>query len=84
MDSVVSVKRSFETRYRTDGSLYLSAAGRDSVFVCGRDTNSRHYSVTHYNLVTGEERCTVRLDDAPSGMTTVLYDNRLCIAVAYW
>ena len=52
------------------------------MFVCGRNFNSRR-SVTRYNLLTGEERCTVRVDDRHSGMTTVLYDNRSCIAVAY-
>ena len=83
MDSAVSVKRSFKTRYKRDGVFYLSTAGRNSVFVSGMDADSA-YNVTHYNLVTGEERCTVRLDDVPAGMTTVLYDNRWCIAVAHW
>ena len=83
MDGAVSVKRSFKTRYRTHVLLYLSAAGRDSLFVYGKDADSR-LSVTHYNLVTGEERCTVKLNDVPMGMTTVLYDYRSCIALAYW
>ena len=82
MDSAVSVKRSFKTPYRTEVLLSLSAAGRDSVFVNGIP-DSGCYTVTHYNLVTGEERCTVKLNDVPAGIMTVLYDNRSCIALAY-
>ena len=52
------------------------------MFVCGENADSR-WSVAHYNLVTGEELCTVKLDDWLIGMTTVLYDNRSCIALAY-
>ena len=84
MDSAVSVKRSFKTRYRTEGLPYRCAPGKDSVFVCGEDADSTWYTVTHYSLVTGEERCPVKLNDGSKGMTTVLYDNRPCIAWAYW
>ena len=74
---------SVEMRYREGYFPYLSAAGRDSVFVCGWVDFSER-SVTHYNLVTGEELCTVKLDGMFWGMTTILYDNWWCIAVAYW
>ena len=53
------MKRSFKTQCGTDGSLYLSAAGRDSVFVSGVDADSV-WSVTHYNLVTGERNSASR------------------------
>ena len=69
------------TRYLDIDYLYLGAAGRDSLFVCGQGDDS--WWSTHYNLVTEEERCTVELDDWLTGMTTVLYDNRSCIAATY-
>ena len=56
--------------------LHLRTAGRDSVFVCIWDR------LTHYNLVTGEERCTVRLDSVHWEMKTVLYYNQRCIALS--
>ena len=83
MDSAVSAKRNFQTRYTRDGFFYLSAAGRDSVFVCGLGVYSRHSTLTHYNL-TEEERCTVLLGYWTYGMTTVLCDNRSCIALSDW
>ena len=87
------------SRYSTHGSLSLSAGGKDSVFVCsdlrddgedddggeddGDDDACYQHGVTHYSLDTGEELCSVKLEDVPTGITTVLYDNWSCIAVAY-
>ena len=63
-------------------TLYLSAGGRKTLIVCGKEEKVG-YSVTHYNLLTGEIRCTARLDRGPYGMTIVLYDNRTCVALTY-
>ena len=61
----------------------LSADGRDALIVCGQEAGSLKDSVTHYNLLTGEERCRVELDRQPWGMTTVLYNNQTCVALAH-
>ena len=74
------------TSYIDGQPLYLSAAGRDTLITCGwvlhmgRDMG---FSMTHCNLLTGEPRCTVELDGRPNGMTTVLHDNRTCVAMTY-
>ena len=64
-------------------SLYLCTAGRDSLFVCGQEAHNE-YNMTHYNLLTGEERSTVRLNGLPWGLTTVLYNNQKCVALSYF
>ena len=57
--------------------LFLSTGETDAVAVCGGE------AVTLYNLVTGEERCTVGLAKCPQGMTTVLVENTTCVALSY-
>ena len=77
----VSVKWNVATGF----DLYsprLTTAGRDSLFVCGKEADSDYDTLTHYNLVTGEQRCTVKLDEKPDDITTVLYYNRRCIALS--
>ena len=76
------MKWGIETRYRWWLNAKLGTAGRDSVFVCGKDGDRGGDTMTHYNLVSGEKRYTVRLDEAPTGMATVLCDKQTCIALS--
>ena len=52
------------------------------LFVVKMMTAGEGGTMTHYNLVSGEKRCTVRLDEEPTGMATVLCDKLTCIALS--
>ena len=81
MSGLVSVKWSIETCYETSYGFYLSAVGTDGVIACGRDVNLG-WTLTQYNLLTGEVRATARLGGIIKGMTTVVLNERICIALS--
>ena len=81
---IFSVKWTVETRYKASPSddLHLSTAGNDVVIVCGEEDNNQ-WTITLYNLQTGEERGTTPLERRPDGMTSVFFDYQTCIALSY-
>ena len=85
MNNAVSVRKIVATHYGAYCRLHLGTAGRDALIACGFDADSEHTKVTHYNLRTGEERGTARLNGGGggNGMATVLYNNKTCIALSY-
>ena len=50
--------------------------------VCGGEALNQH-SVRLYDVVTGEERCTVRLEKRPQGMASALFENIACVILSY-
>ena len=65
---------------------HWNGAGRDSLVVheSGRSNKSPD-TFLHYNILTGEIRSTKLLHERldPEDMTTVLFNNRLCVALSY-
>ena len=62
--------------------VFLSSGETDAVTVRGGEALNQH-SVRLYNLVTGEERSTMRLEKLPQGMTTALFENITCVILSY-
>ena len=62
--------------------VFLSRGETDAVTVCGGEALNQH-SVRLYNVRTGEESCTVRLEKRPQGMTSALFENITCVILSY-
>ena len=76
------MKWSVETRYNRRFMVFLSSGETDAVTVCGGEALNQH-SVRLYDVVTGEERCTVRLEKRPQGMASALFENIACVILSY-